>query len=332
MSLAGRRGVPPCATALAAVACLSPGAALAQSGLEDVRDRVRELVRGDGLGDQLLGLSGFAALPGVSAARFDAEPSDGSDTQINRLILPLARQFQGWHLLGGAPYLEGTLGYTRMTQSGTLDRGEAQETRIDSSVTAFSALAGAGLGYELFPGLMLRPLALLGYAHLDNDTDFDGPGAEVLAPVLDDILANFTADELLYGAALAVEAERPAGALDLGLSLRYNHLWGVTLRASDEALDGSSNFGVFTAAATVAGPLPATALGHELRWLAFASNSSFPGLSGDALGFDYFFELGGGLEIVDRGVLPGIEGLSLRASYIFGDHVTGFSAGAHLEF
>lgn len=323
---------PPCATALVAVACLSPAAAVAQSGLEEVRDRVRELVRGDGLGDQLLGLSGFAALPGVSAARFDTEPADGPDTEINRLILPLARQLQGRHLLGGAPYLEGTFGYTRMTQSGALDRGAAQKLRIRGSVTTFSVLAGAGLGYELPPGLTLRPLALLGYAHLDNDTDFDGPGAEILGPVLDDIVANFTADELLYGAALAVEAERPAGALDLGLSLRYNHLWGTTLRASDDALDGSSSFGVFTAAATVAGPLPATAFGHELRWLAFASNSSFPGLSGDALGFDYFFELGGGLEIVDRGVMPGVEGLSLRASYLFGDHVTGVSVGAHLEF
>ena len=110
------------------------------------------------------------------------------------------------------------------------------------------------------------------------------------------------------------------------------YLWGTTLDASDDALEGASDFGVFTAAATLDGPLPITAFGRELRWLAFATHSRFPGLSGDALGFDYFFELGGGLEIVDREVVAGIEGISLRASYITGDNVTGFSVGAHIEF
>jgi hypothetical protein len=50
------------------------------------------------------------------------------------------------------------------------------------------------------------------------------------------------------------------------------------------------------------------------------------------LGLDYFFELGGGLEIVDRDVVAGIEGVSLRASQITGDGVTGFPPGAQLEF
>jgi hypothetical protein len=313
-------------------ACLVAADAVAQSEVEDVRDLVRELARGSGLGDQLLGLSGFAALPGISAATFDTRAADGSDADIVRLILPLARQLGGPRLLGGLPYLEGTLGYSRTTQSGLIDPGGALETRIDASMTTLSALAGAGLGFELLPGTVLRPIALLGYAHLDDDTDFSGRGTEALEPVLDDILANFTADELLYGAALEVVRERPLGALNLSLNARYNHLWGTTLRASDEALDGSSDFGVLTAAATLDGPLPATTFGRELRWLAFATNSSFPGLSGDALGFDYFFELGGGLEIVDRAAAPGVEGLSLRASYILGDNVTGFSLGAHVEF
>ena len=55
-------------------------------------------------------------------------------------------------------------------------------------------------------------------------------------------------------------------------------------------------------------------------------------MSGETLGFDYFFEFGGGLEIVDRGVVRGIDGISLRASYITGDNVSGFSVGAHIEF
>ena len=164
--------------ALAPIAVLSVAAglrvmpALAEPTSDELRDRVRELVRGSGLGDQLLGASAFAALPGISAASFKTEASDGSDAEIERLILPLARQLHSPRLLGAAPYLEATLGYSRTTQSGVFDRGGARETRIDELVTTLSVLAGAGLGYELLPGLTLRPLGLLGYAHLDNDTDF----------------------------------------------------------------------------------------------------------------------------------------------------------------
>ena len=321
-----------CAAAVVGATCLPGAPVAAQSSLEEARDQVRDLTRDTGLGDQLLGLSGFAALPGISAATFDVDGGNGPNADIVRLIVPLSKQLDGPTLFGGAPYLEGTLGYSKMSQSGDIDPGGALETRIDESVTALSALAGAGLGFEFLPGVTLRPIALVGYAHLDNDTDFDGRGADALEPVLDDILANFTADELLYGAALEIDGEQPVGALNLGLNARYNHLWGSTLRASDDALDGSSNFGVFTAAATLDGPLPVTAFGRDLRWLLFATNSSFPGLSGEALGFDYFFELGAGIEMVDRDMVPGIEGLSLRASYIRGDHVTGFSLGAHVEF
>ena len=315
------------AALLAAGICEPARVAVAQ-GVDDLRDRARELVRGSGLGDQLVGLSGFAALPGISAATFKVDPGDGPDTDIDRLILPLSPQFRGPRLLGGAPYVEATLGYSRVEQSARIGDGSPGETRLDQSLTTLSALGGLGLGFEPVKGITLRPLGLLGYAHTDDDADLDGPGASAHEPVLDGILLNFTADELLYGGAIEIEHERTVGGLELTISARYNHLWGTTLDASDEALEGDTDFGIFTAATS----LPISALGRELRWIAFVTHSRFPGLSGDALGFDYFFELGGGLELVDRGIVTGIEGVSLRASYILGDNVTGFSVGAQLEF
>jgi hypothetical protein len=314
---------------LVGAACVPAADAAAQVTVDEIRDRVRELVRQNDLGDQLQGLSGFAALPGISAARFDV----ADDSDIVRLILPLSHQFAEPRLLGGALYLEATFGYSKVEQSVRVDADGPSSTRIDRDLTSLSALTGFGLGFELFPRTILRPIALLGYAHLEDDADFDGPGAEAIELIADGIFLNVSAQELLYGAALELAHGHDLGlGLNLETNARYNHLWGATLDASDDALAGDSDFGVFTAAATLDGPMPATAFGRELRWLAFVTHSRFPGSSGDAVGFDYFFELGGGLEIVDRGVVAGIEGVSLCASYITGDGVTGLSLGAQLEF
>lgn len=312
-----------------AVAASLPALPAAAQTVDEIRDLVRDLVRESDLGGQLQSLSGFAALPGISAARFDV----ADDTDIVRLILPLSHQFAGPRLFGAAPYVEATFGYSKVEQRVRIDDIEAAPTRIDRDLTSLSAMSGFGVGFTVFPRTTLRPIVLVGYAHLEDDADFSGPDAELIEQLADGIFLNFNAQELLYGGALEIVHGHDLGrGLNLETNARYNHLWGATLASSDDALEGNSDFGVFTAAATLDGPLPAALLGRDLRWLAFVTHSRFPGDSSDALGFDYFFELGGGLEIVDRGVVAGIEGVSLRASYITGDGVTGFSLGAQLEF
>ena len=305
----------------------------AQTSRDDLRDLVRSLVQQSGLGEQVQGISTFAALPGISAARFDPDPQGTIQSQIDRLILPLAHQFAGPRLLGGAPYLEATFGYSQFSESFDTALADDAPTRVDRDLRLLSALAGAGWGFALAERTILRPTALLGYSFVSDDTNLKGPDSEELEEVLDGILLNIHAHELLYGAALGLEHAQPLPAgLGLTASARYSHLWGHTLDASDEALDGAGNFGVFTAATTLDGPLGLTLGGRDLRWLTFVTHSRFPGNSGDAIGFDYFYELGGGLKLVDRDVVAGLDGFSLRASYITGDDVTGFSLGAKLEF
>lgn len=317
-----------------AAALLVPFAgAAAQTTPDELRELVRSLVRQTGLGEQFQGLSTFTALPGISAARFEPDPAGSTESRIDRLVLPLSHQFTTPRLLAGAPYLEATLGYSRFSESFELDPTEDTGTRIRRDLDLFSGLVGAGWGFALGERTFLRPMALLGYSYLSDDADFDGRDSEQLEDILDGILLNINAHELLYGAALSLDHAQPLPAgLGLTTSLRYNHLWARTLSASDDALDGSGDFGVLTAAGTLDGPLHLAIAGRDLRWLAFVTHSRFPGSSGDALGFDYFYEVGGGLRIVDRDVVAGVDGLSLRASYVTGDDVTGFSIGAQLEF
>ncbi len=319
--------------ALAASAILQAGAAKAQSFEDDLRKQLRKAVRDSGAGDQLQALSAFGALPGISAATFFVGNAyDGST--IDRLILPLSKQFDGVDLLGGHPYAEVTFGYTRLAQKGDVFEGDPLlDATLKSRISTFSAIAGLGMGFELAEGLTLRPMGLMGYVRIEDDGRYVGTGAPILQPVSDGLLTNFTVDELIYGLALEAEYETSFGGdLNLTANARYNQLWGSTLNSSDSALEGSAIFGVLTATATVDGPTGLSLLGRELRWIGFAANSTFPGSASRAIDVSWFFELGAGIELVDREVVDGVEGVSLRGSWVVGDNVTGFSVAAQLEF
>ena len=174
---------------------------------------------------------------------------------------------------------------------------------------------------------------LAGYSHIEQDSRFSGAAGGLLEDAGDGFLFNLHVHEALVGGALEISHQRQlSGDIQLTANLRYNHLYAEAFAASDDVLETSSNFGVVTARAELDGPLGATALGRDLRWISFAANTSFPGRASDSLGFSYFFEVGGGLEIVDRSVARGVEGLSLRLSTLVGDGVTGWSVAAKLEF
>lgn len=151
--------------------------------------------------------------------------------------------------------------------------------------------------------------------------------------ITDGFLANATTNTALYGGAIELEYVRDLGGdVTVSVETRYNHLVANTFEASDTVLETVSDFGVLTTVLEADGPTGATAMGRELRWITFVTNAYFPGSANDLPGFDYFFELGGGVEIVDRAMVQGIEGISLRGSGLFGQDVLGWSLALKLEF
>lgn len=308
------------------------GPASAQS-FDELRDQLRgEAVR-RGLGESIQSVNAFAAVPGVSAAKFTVGGSDQtSDADIGKISLPLSYQFSDIGVADGELYTELTLGYMTIDESGEILPNTPQEMTLDIALKSYSLIGGLGLGFPITERTVLRPIALVGYSRLEDEGDLSGPGATVLRPLTDGLLFNFTVDALLYGAALEVEHKRGIGT-DLGLlvKLRYNHLFSDTFHASDPALEANSNFGVFTANAEVDGPTGATLLGRELRWIGFAANSTFTESQGTDI--DFFFQLGGGIKVLDPTVIRGVQGVSLRVSGLIGEkEVTGYSVSAKLEF
>jgi hypothetical protein len=308
-------------------------APVSAQSIDDIRDELRRGADRVGFGEAIQGLTGFASFPGVSAANFTVGGGeDTSDTDISKYNLPLSHQFSAIGTARIAPYGELTFGYLRSQQSAEFLAGTPIEAKVDSRLKSYSVIGGVGPAFALTENTTLRPIALLGYSRIEDDSDLSGPSGAVVEEAGDGLLFNWHVNTALYGGALEIEHTRMIGE-DVGISstLRYNYLWANTFDASDPVLETISDFGVFTANLEVDGPTGLTPLGRQLRWIGFVANSAFT--ESEGLDIEYFFEIGGGIEVVDRTVIEGLEGISLRASAIVGaQDVTGWSVSAKLEF
>lgn len=323
--------LPTLAAAFALVAL--PAAA---QTVKDIRALVTRAAEDGAFGKSVLGITGFAAMPGVSAADFRLDNGRLPDTEVSRLALPVSQDWDSLRLLGGALHTEITLGwFTAKQDYGTFFRGSRFQGRPSSEINSYSGVAGLGLAFPVGEAVTLTPLFMLGYGHVEDDTAFTGPGANRLDRATRGVLFNWETDELIYGPALELGYVAPLGG-DIGFAgdARINLVLAETLDASHPALEGSSEAVVFTAHGEFDGPTGVSIVGRELRWLAFASNTTFGADAAESVGIDWFFEFGLGLEIVDRSILPEIalEGASVRVSAIVGDGVRGWSIGGQLEF
>lgn len=320
---------------LACAALALPRPAASQGlDVDALRELLRVSARATRLGDAFQLLSLIGAAPGISAARFsvDDPASDYGDYELDVIKLPLRHEFDAaaW---GRPLFTELTLGWTRADQTLGLAINSPDVTEADVGIDTLTALAGVGVSFPVSESLVIRPIANLGYSRITDDATTRGPDAALLEEAAQGILFDVEIESLLYGAALELEyANSFANDVSMDARIRYQHLWDEVQSASDPALESSQDFGAFTARVEADGPTSARAFGRDLRWIGFSSVTWLPGDQTDDLGFDWFAELGGGIELVDREVVRGVEGVSLRGSVLAGNNVTGWTLGVSLEF
>lgn len=296
-----------------------------------IRDALRAAEKQADQGNAFQSLMMFGSMPGISAANFTVD-DDPEDFKLNTIKLPLTHEFEPIRN-GIRPYTELNLGYVTADETEVLNLSTDGPTRIEADYTGYSVLGGAGLSFPITENLVLRPIFMLGYSHLSEDTKLTGPYSDLLAKAGKDLIFDIEMNSYQIGGALELAYQRVLDDdIRLTSSLRYNLLYSEVYDASDSVLETNSDFGVLTARAESNGPTGKTAFGRDLRWIGFIGGSYLTGSQSDALGFDSFVEIGGGIELVDREVIEGIEGISLRASGIIGNNVTGWTFGAKLEF
>ncbi|MCK8786120.1 hypothetical protein M0638_17230 [Roseomonas sp. NAR14] len=308
------------------LAILSP-AAMAQTPFDEFRRELRTLR----LGNTLQALSVFGGTPGIGAANYSA---DGLD--ISTYKLPVAHGFAPFghpYLNRIAPYVELTLGYLGARAGGTITLDPLPATALRTDFRTYTALAGGGFELLLTEEVRVRPILLLGYSRVEADTRFGGPLAGTLESLTGGILGRIRSDNAMIGGALEIAYDhRFAGDLRLRGKLRYNQIHASAYSASDGVFKSDGTFGAGTLRLELNGPTGRQMFGRELRWLGYTGGTVFTGPRRSALGFGEFAEFGGGLELVDRNVVRGVEGVALRGSGIVGNGVTGWSVGLSLAF
>ncbi|NUU67310.1 hypothetical protein HQN64_14525 [Enterobacteriaceae bacterium BIT-l23] len=293
--------------------------------LEPIRNSMRDNA-GD-LARLYQELSIISITPGISAANFRADHNASDPLDIDSWKLAPSYAFD-IGVDGFRPYIEGTFGYVRSDQN--LDLGDSDYLRLDTKT--LSALGGVGAEFDIASNTILRPMVLVGYSHTSNDASSAGFLGDTLYSAGRGVIADFKMRSMLYGGALELEQRhRWENDVKLTANLRYDYLVDDIYSASDSSLEERNEFNVLTGATELNGPTDLAPFGLPLRWIGFITGTYMPDTRGD-IGFDYFVEIGGGIELVDNGVIPGIEGVSLRGSGIVGDGVEGWSVGLSAEF
>jgi len=285
------------------------------------------------IGQQLISIINFTALPGISGARFDIDRSfPDPDYRLEKLDmsgskdLTLADHPFDLHIEGGIGYLstdENAFGFT-----GTGDQTVA--VRTDREV--YSGHFGLGLSIPMGKHWRLRPVLRAAISRFNNDTGFGeviGDGEDIGRL----LFLDWTVHAATLAGALKIGYDRSFEFGRVEATANYTYAYTDIFDAPSSLLEFSGRNELFNLRARLTRPTGRRAFGYPLLWNVFAGATALGGNGKSALGFSHYFELGAGLDLdVAKADLPLVKVLRLQGSLIKGDNVTGWQLGLGFRF
>jgi hypothetical protein len=304
---------------------IAPLSVLAQSGLDevidDVRQRAIEQAGPDRLGAGYAAMMNFAATPDISSATYYIDNPGGEDPTMNVYKIPLRHEFtlegRDWK-----PFIQASFGY--LDYEAEFDFLPEESVKADWK--SYGGWLGLGVKIPLNDDLDFVPAFDLGLVRLESSADYRGPVAEaILKPALEGVVFDWDANAYLIGATLGLDYRHAfeTWTLEGRTRLTYSHF--ATYDSSSDLVDFDADISTFTLQVDVIKPIDAQLGGYPLALVGHFGNTTFIGDNRDALGFDYFFEAGLALETdISKNDWP-VKKLRLGAMGIFGADVTGWS-------
>ena len=258
------------------------------------------------------------------------------DTSLTSLAVPWRHDF-AFKDSKNALHVEATAGYvsTRLDDAdlwgGNLP---GLETRTTSRTTAYALDVGIGPSLYLPDQGLFQPLLHLGLAHLENDTNFDGPGAAVTRALTDGVLFNWDGLYGFYGASLALRPKytmfNHVRATPL---LRYDLRVTDGLDVDDSSLDNDETTQWATLRVDFMGPTNLKVGDEAIRWHADVGYRYLFGETIDVMGFDDLYEITLGLESVDaKDIDADVGRILLTGGMQFADDTLGWTLGLAIRF
>jgi hypothetical protein len=204
---------------------------------------------------------------------------------------------------------------------------------IASRWSAYSLTGGLLAKIRLGNGFTLAPALDLGVARLDNRADYDGT-AKLLKPFFDELLFQL-ADECMVGDPEWSNSGETGSTRPRRISISGHccalvdfQLWRVGPRTGIQTKPPIST----RCGAEHAAPIDMQLAGRPLDWVIYGGYAGFFGPNRDVLGFTSVAEAGVGMEtpLVTDQKRP--DRARLGASYLFGEHVRGWTISLSLQY
>ncbi|MCB9883396.1 MAG: hypothetical protein H6834_16540 [Planctomycetes bacterium] len=300
--------------------------------LQQARNDLRKRLRDIGFAQSLNGLVLASDELVFSGAHYRIK--DGRNTiTLTTLSIPFHTTLEAFG--EGSPdlYVEGVVGYARADEDANdLWQGgfPGLETAVDTSFTTLSGLGGIGVSFEVAEDLTVVPIVNVGVAHLENTTDYGGPGASVTSALLDGLAFNWDTWILSTGTALRTEWKHALSEEhELTLLGRYDLRWSESVGYDDRAQQFTVRNQLATVRADVTGPTGFEMFGQELGWRVDLGYRWF--LEGDLFGVHGYTQIGAALELDTEDVLPLGSQVSLGAAVMLGSNFWGWSLGVSIS-
>ncbi len=273
-------------------------------------------------GAQLLSIVGLAATPDITASRL--EPVDSDELSFSRIDTLRLGNDISIPFRNGTLYLEGNVGFARATADFSLGDTVAQDINFD----AIGAFGFVGPDFAVGRFTHVRPLLILGVGYVADD--FGLPEALQGAP--NEIDLDLRQWSAATGFGLSIDHEQPLGDDLIDLRLKLSQIYLSTIWAADDRLSADTSNQTINANAAYKYDTGIRVGSYPLLLTGLLGANAFLGDQQDALGFSWFAEYGGGLELDLREADAAVQRARFRVTGIAGESVTGISFGVGIGF
>ena len=270
----------------------------------------------------------IASVPGVGGASFRIRESGRRSSDLIRSSLGFGAEFTLkkpiFNGFWGADLGLGDLEDTLFVASSA-----GQPFRLDLDRDLLSLRGSGGLAFPISEHFKLRPyLSLIG-ARLDTDARISSaPGERPEVPI--QLEFDSTNDSYTVAGTLEAIYDRWFDQNRIELMATYTDAYTDVFSADQEQFEQSGWNSTLVLSARWSGPTDLVTAKRPWRWNAYGNYTNFVDQSKIALGFRYYYEFGVGIDY-EWNLKPldmfGLRFVGLKAGFITGDDVTGYSVG-----
>ena len=292
-----------------------------EENIAELRALVEETFDSINLGAGYASIVDFAVSRDISAATFYPDETEGVvDPTLQNIKLPFRVVF-GEEGSGPRPFVQGHVAHQTLEAEFDLLPGEI----IYSEWNTWGGSLSGGYEIPIGESLTIMPVLNLGYGRLENRADFSGPLAEeLLEPALSNLVFDWDANAVVYGASLAFDYRATFRRFDIEILGSLTHHRVESTSASSEFAEFDGQVTALDLELNAVHPTSWTLGGAPLSVVSLFGATDIFGPHRDALGFDRFFEAGLGLEADISARNWKVRSLRFGVKAIFGPDVSGW--------